>query len=95
MQTGEFYIFKAKKIVCCLGKTVNRVSANSSGNPFNFSAGPHGSPDKNSWVNPADGMLLPAYNDGRFGRWAFLEVTDPWDAANLMRAAVAMPSKSE
>ena len=33
--TGEFYVFKAKKIVCCLGKTVNRVSANSSGNPFN------------------------------------------------------------
>ena len=33
--TGEFYLFKAKKIVCCLGKTVNRVSANSTGNPFN------------------------------------------------------------
>ena len=33
--TGEFYLFKARKIVCCLGKTVNRVSANSTGNPFN------------------------------------------------------------
>jgi adenylylsulfate reductase, subunit A len=33
--TGEFYMFKAKKVICCLGKTVNRVSTNSSGNPFN------------------------------------------------------------
>jgi succinate dehydrogenase/fumarate reductase flavoprotein subunit len=33
--TGEFYLFKAKKTVCCLGKRVNRVSANSTGNPFN------------------------------------------------------------
>jgi succinate dehydrogenase/fumarate reductase flavoprotein subunit len=35
VHTGEFYIFKAKKVVCCLGRTVNRVSANSTGNPFN------------------------------------------------------------
>jgi succinate dehydrogenase/fumarate reductase flavoprotein subunit len=33
--TGEFSTFKAKKVVCCLGRTVNRVSANSTGNPFN------------------------------------------------------------
>lgn len=33
--TGEFHVFNAKKVVCCLGKTVNRVSTNSSGNPFN------------------------------------------------------------
>jgi succinate dehydrogenase/fumarate reductase flavoprotein subunit len=32
---GEFYLFKAKTIVCCLGKTANRVSVNSTGNPFN------------------------------------------------------------
>ncbi len=35
IHTGEFYVFMAKKIVCCLGRTVNRVSANSTGNPFN------------------------------------------------------------
>jgi succinate dehydrogenase/fumarate reductase flavoprotein subunit len=35
VHTGEFFIFKAKKVICCLGKTVNRVSTNSSGNPFN------------------------------------------------------------
>ena len=33
--TGEFYMFRAKKVVCCLGKTANRMSANSTGNPFN------------------------------------------------------------
>ena len=35
VHTGEFYLFKAKTVVCCLGKTVNRASTNSSGNPFN------------------------------------------------------------
>ncbi len=28
-------------------------------------------------------------NWGGLGRWAFLEVTDPWDAENLIRAKVA------
>jgi type III restriction enzyme len=27
-------------------------------------------------------------NDGRFGRWAFVEVTDPWDTKNTIRAAL-------
>lgn len=32
---------------------------------------------------------IPAVNNhGGFGRWAFLEVTDPWDAANLIRASL-------
>ncbi len=35
IHTGEFYTFKAKTVVCCLGKTINRATANSSGNPFN------------------------------------------------------------
>lgn len=26
-----------------------------------------------------------ARNDGRFGRWAPIEVTDPWDAKKMMR----------
>ena len=29
---------------------------------------------------------VPAVNNwGGLGRWAFLEVTDPWDAGNLIR----------
>jgi len=32
---------------------------------------------------------LPAvHNDGRFGRWAFVEVLDPYDATSTIRAAV-------
>jgi len=34
-------------------------------------------------------LWIPAVNnDGRFGRWAFVEVTDPWDAENTIRAAL-------
>ena len=36
-----------------------------------------------------NGKLVPAVNnDGRFGRWAFVEVTDPWDAKKTIRAAL-------
>jgi type III restriction enzyme len=35
-------------------------------------------------------LWVPAVNNqGRMGRWSFLEVTDPWDAANLLRAHAA------
>jgi len=27
-------------------------------------------------------------NHGGFGRWFFLEVTDPWDAGNLIEATL-------
>jgi type III restriction enzyme len=37
----------------------------------------------------ARNLWIPAINnDGRFGRWAFLEITDPWDAKNTIRAAM-------
>jgi outer membrane receptor for ferrienterochelin and colicins len=50
-----------------LGRDYDAVRASTSGNPFDFSKGPHASPDPNSWVNPADGSLVDPYNDGRFG----------------------------
>jgi type III restriction enzyme len=35
-------------------------------------------------------LWVPAVNNhGGLGRWSFLEVTDPWDAANLIRAHVS------
>jgi type III restriction enzyme len=38
-------------------------------------------------VAAAETYWIPAVNNhGGFGRWSFLEVTDPWDAANLIRA---------
>jgi len=50
-----------------LGNDYDAVRSSTSGNPFDFSKGPHGSPDPNYWVNPSDGTLVGPYNDGRFG----------------------------
>jgi len=49
-----------------LGNDYAAIKASSSGNPFNWSRGVHGSPDPSGWINPADGTLLP-YDDGRGG----------------------------
>ena len=44
-------------------------------------------PEKASKVATARTLWVPAVNNlGEFGRWAFLEVTDPWDAENTIRA---------
>ena len=50
-----------------LGDNYDAVKASTTGNPFNFSAGPHGSPDPGTWVVPADGTLADPYSDGAFG----------------------------
>ena len=45
--------------------------------------------EKAAKVATAQTMWVPAMNnDGRFGRWFFLEVTDPWDAEHLIRAEI-------
>jgi len=42
--------------------------------------------DKAAKVAAARDLWIPAINNhGGFGRWAFLEVTDPWDAKNTIR----------
>ena len=42
----------------------------------------------------AETYWVPAVNNhGGLGRWSFLEVSDPWDAANLIRAHVATIAK--
>jgi type III restriction enzyme len=42
--------------------------------------------DKAAKVATARTLWIPAVNNhGGFGRWAFLEVADPWDAQNLIR----------
>jgi type III restriction enzyme len=47
--------------------------------------------DKAVKVETARTLWVPAVNNhGGFGRWAFLEVTDPWDAQNTMRAFLAL-----
>jgi len=45
--------------------------------------------DKAAKAATARNLWVPAVNNhGGFGRWAFLEITDPWDAANTIRAAI-------
>jgi outer membrane receptor for ferrienterochelin and colicins len=50
-----------------LGRDYDAVRTDTAGNPFDFTQAPHGSPDPNRWINPANDTLLPAYGDGRFG----------------------------
>jgi outer membrane receptor for ferrienterochelin and colicins len=50
-----------------LGRDYDAVRADTSGNPFDFSQGPHGAPQRDRWVVPADGTLNAPYDAGRFG----------------------------
>ena len=39
--------------------------------------------DKEAKVSTARSLWVPAVNNhGEFGRWAFIEINDPWDAKN-------------
>jgi type III restriction enzyme len=45
--------------------------------------------DKEHKVNTARDLWIPAVNNhGGFGRWRFVEVTDPWEAAATIDAIV-------
>ncbi len=42
--------------------------------------------EKVAKVDAAQTLWVPAINnDGGFGRWSFLEITDPWNAKHLIR----------
>ena len=46
--------------------------------------------DKVARVSTARDLWVPAINNcGQFGRWAFVEITDPWDAGAAMRRAAS------
>lgn len=46
--------------------------------------------EKGAKTSAARNLWVPAINNhGAFGNWGFLEVTDPWDAANTIRAFLA------
>ena len=46
--------------------------------------------DKEAKVATAKTFSIPAANGhGEFGRWDFLEISDPWDAENAIRARFA------
>ena len=39
-------------------------------------------------------LWVPAINNhGGFGRWAFIEIADPWDAKNTIRASLQKGTK--
>jgi type III restriction enzyme len=45
--------------------------------------------DKAAKVATARTLWVPAVNNhGGFGRWLFIEIADPWDAENLIRASL-------
>lgn len=45
--------------------------------------------DKAAKVAAARNLWIPAVNNhAGFGRWAFLEISDPWDAQNTIRACI-------
>jgi type III restriction enzyme len=45
--------------------------------------------DKAAKVATARNLWVPAVNNhAGFGRWGFIEIDDPWDAANLIRASL-------
>ena len=51
--------------------------------------------DKAAKVTTARTLWVPAVNNhGGFGRWAFVEVTDPWDAQRTIRSASGDPGIS-
>lgn len=48
---------------------------------------------KEAKVATARRLWVPAVNNhAGFGRWAFIEITDPWRAKSLLRAALAQPA---
>ena len=45
--------------------------------------------DKAAKAAAARDLWIPAINNhGGYGRWAFIEITDPWDAKNTIRASI-------
>ena len=45
--------------------------------------------DKAAKVATARNLWVPAVsNAGAWGRWAFIEISDPWDAKNTIRAGL-------
>jgi type III restriction enzyme len=47
--------------------------------------------DKEAKVATARALWVPAVNNhGGFGRWAFVEITDPWNAQSAIRSSLAM-----
>lgn len=52
--------------------------------------------DKAAKVETARNLWVPAVNNhGGFGKWAFIEITDPWDSIGLIRSTLSESGKNE
>ena len=52
--------------------------------------------DKEAKVSTARTLWVPAVNNhGGFGRWAFIEITDPWNAQNTIRGFLSSEAASQ
>jgi type III restriction enzyme len=52
--------------------------------------------DKAAKVETARNLWVPAVNNhGGFGKWAFIEITDPWDSISLIRGTLSELGKNE
>jgi type III restriction enzyme len=51
--------------------------------------------DKAAKVATARTLWVPAINNhGGFGRWAFIEIADPWDAESVIRQSLALHARA-
>ena len=52
--------------------------------------------DKAAKVETVRNLWVPAINNhGGFGKWVFVEITDPWDSVGLIRNVIQEESQSE
>jgi type III restriction enzyme len=52
--------------------------------------------EKEAKIATARELWVPAVNNaGAWGRWAFVEISDPWNAANTIHKALSLPSTEE
>lgn len=92
---GRLDVVNEKRGGGALGTDYSAIKHSTTGNPFDWRGGVHGSPDREGWVNPADGSVM-AYDDGRGGmseiiftdRVQFISTGEKRFGDSLLRLAV-------
>ena len=52
--------------------------------------------EKAAKVSTATNLWIPAVNNhGGFGRWEFIEISDPWEAKDLIRKTLKLSEKTD
>lgn len=92
---GRLDVVNEKRGGGALGTDYSAIKHSTTGNPFDWRGGVHGSPDREGWVNPEDGSVM-AYDDGRGGmseiiftdRVQFISTGEKRFGDSLLRLAV-------